>query len=68
MSQSCIGTGLGCYQRSCAFCVCQVRLPLRELLFKSCTERSDACLHYTPRGQISNYKHSEIYDAIKSAW
>ena len=46
----------------------QVRLPLRELLFKSCTERADACLHYQPRGRISSFNHSEIYGAIKSAW
>lgn len=46
----------------------KVRLPLREQLFKSCNERSDQCLHYAPRGRISQFNQSEIYDIIKSAW
>lgn len=46
----------------------KVRLPLRELLYKSCMERSDRCLHYEPRGKISQYNQSEIYSNVKSAW
>lgn len=46
----------------------QVRLPLRELLYKSCMERSQKCLHYAPRGRISQFNQSEIYGNIKSAW
>ena len=46
----------------------QVRLPLRELLYKSCMERSSSCLHYNPRGRISQFNQSEIYSVIKSAW
>mmetsp|Transcript_3023 Transcript_3023/g.8820 ORF Transcript_3023/g.8820 Transcript_3023/m.8820 type:complete len:679 (+) Transcript_3023:373-2409(+) len=46
----------------------KVRLPLRELLYKSCMERSQKCLHYAPRGRISQFNQSEIYGNIKSAW